>query len=401
MAQNKGMLRGLEISPDLVKGIKGFFHIKVNNTGTQNATYDFKADDTGGQCNYEFNISEITVSPGGSAEVLLTASFKTNRPNQLCIFTVHKADQFGHQDSIQARLQSKAGVPAWAPIAGIVALVVVVAVAIAMAGGGSDSDKPASGNVTNPVSTSTPTQAPATSNAATTTPATTTTSPPTTTVVTPPLNLVSSTLSMGLINQAYSSEIVPTGGKTPYTFTSAGALPAGLKITSLNDRCRLEGTPTEYGEFTFSITVKDSVSSSTPVNATFKLVLTPNLNGSWVFSTTITAAGGACSGEVGLMDNETIKIEQTALKVVMSGFVNNPANQMVGDISVPSSSLGGGKWVVIVTGSYSEDGGTTASTRTLTLNSPTSMSGFEDWTWSGPGGSCPGGKANQIVQKVP
>ena len=62
------------------------------------------------------------------------------------------------------------------------------------------------------------------------------------------------------INEAYTGTIRAVGGLTPYTFKlSKGSLPPGLSLQG----GEIRGTPTEEGEFTFTITVSDGKLSST------------------------------------------------------------------------------------------------------------------------------------------
>jgi len=217
----------------------------------------------------------------------------------------------------------------------------------------------------------------------------------------PVLSLDKVILPMGIVGEVYSTDIRPTGGNLPYSFSvSGGVFPAGLRLTSLTDRCKIEGTPTEYGEFSFTITVRDGASTPSSASAAFKMIVVPNIAGKWAFSTTVTAAGGQCSEEVGRVTNTTITVVQSGTAVDFSGWVGNPTSLLSGSISTPSA-LTGGKWLITIKGTYPEDGGTTAATRTLTLDSPATMSGNETWSWSGPGGDCTGGLATMTVTKIP
>ncbi len=62
------------------------------------------------------------------------------------------------------------------------------------------------------------------------------------------------------INETYTATIRAVGGLTPYTFKlSKGTLPPGLSLQG----GEIRGTPTEEGEFTFTISVSDGKLSST------------------------------------------------------------------------------------------------------------------------------------------
>jgi hypothetical protein len=400
MSENKSVTKSLVISPEKIRSNTGTFQVTITNNGKVGDSFRLKANDPDNLCSYSFSSDVVKVEPGAQEKIAMTVTFKKppliGAP-KLCTFMITTTKSNKETEVVKGQLECPAQIPFWAPMAGVAVVVVIVAIAIGLSAGGSGSNNPTTGTYVSPPAITSTTTPP---SPVTTPPApTSATVPPTTTV--PPLVLQPATLSVGLVGQVYTAEIKPTGGKAPYTFTvSVGTLPSGLNLTGASDRCTIGGTPTEYREATFDVTVRDASGSPTGMSATFKLTVLPNIVGNWMFTTTVTAAGGACSDEVGSVSTRSIKVEQNGLAVVMSGFVGNPANQLTGSISVPSSIAGSGKWVISVNGSYSEDGGTTNSTRTLTLNSSTTMSGDEAWTWSGAGGSCPGGKATMTVQKA-
>jgi hypothetical protein len=227
-----------------------------------------------------------------------------------------------------------------------------------------------------------------------------------------PLVIDSVTLPDGVVGQSYNTEdIKPTGGIIPYSYSvTAGGLPAGISIVPLGDHFRIEGTPTAYGQYELEITVDDSNESTTPVKATFNLMVLPNLDGQWMMTTTVTQAKGVCAGEGGTSTRE-ITVTQNKKNVTFSGFTGSQANQLIGAILPPKSSFidvykntirnDSEQWVVYISGSYPEDSGTTTSTRRLTINSVSDMSGVEDWTWEGGGGNCPDGKGEITSTKIP
>ncbi|WP_394663379.1 putative Ig domain-containing protein [uncultured Sphingomonas sp.] len=73
-------------------------------------------------------------------------------------------------------------------------------------------------------------------------------------------------LPAGVSGAAFSETLSATGGTAPYSYSlTAGALPAGLTLASNGT---LAGTPTQSGNFTFSITATDSSTGSGPYSAT-------------------------------------------------------------------------------------------------------------------------------------
>jgi hypothetical protein len=225
----------------------------------------------------------------------------------------------------------------------------------------------------------------------------------------PPLTLEPATLSDGVVSEAYTADVRPGGGKTPYTLSvPPGSLPAGLNIVPVADYFRIEGTPTTYRQYEFEITVDDDTASTTAVKATFKLTIFPNLKGTWTYSIAVTHAEGVCQGEEGPAHSRVITITQNGRKVTFSGFTGNPGNRLIGEILPPKSSSIDNKewvnkteqWVVYVAGDYWEDGGTTSSMHRLVINTASDMSGDESWTWTGGGGTCPNGKGSINATRI-
>jgi hypothetical protein len=139
---------------------------------------------------------------------------------------------------------------------------------------------------------------------------------------------------------------------------------------------------------------------TTPAPSTTQATTAPsgpaNLNGVWAFAIKVTEAYGACSGEAGgPADSRQITITQTGQNITLTGFLGNPANKLSGNITFEA-----GLWTVNVSGSYPEDGGTTTSSHRLVVKDASSISGDESWEWTGPGGTCPGGKASVTATRI-
>ena len=74
--------------------------------------------------------------------------------------------------------------------------------------------------------------------------------------ITSPTITTSFPLFSGTQNQFYSASFSATGGTTPYTWSkTSGTFPSGLSLSSSGV---LSGTPTNYGDFNFTIQVMDS-----------------------------------------------------------------------------------------------------------------------------------------------
>jgi hypothetical protein len=111
-----------------------------------------------------------------------------------------------------------------------------------------------------------------------------------------------------------------------------------------------------------------------------------DFEGFWVLTVDVTEANGICDGEETedpsvldvLITQEGAEINATAMWTDESGSVTLTGTRAGQQISF--------------SGSYAEDSGTTSSLYTLTIGEGT-LNGREDWSWTGPGGTCPLGLA--------
>lgn len=99
--------------------------------------------------------------------------------------------------------------------------------------------------------------------------------------------ITTSALPRGRKGEAYNQQLLATNGRTPYTWTIiSGALPAGL---SLNASGQILGTPTVFGNFSFSVRATDA--NNTPAIASFTLTILPDVEPLRVISNGDLAAG--------------------------------------------------------------------------------------------------------------
>ena len=75
-------------------------------------------------------------------------------------------------------------------------------------------------------------------------------------VACPTITVSSATLPFAILGQAYSQNVIASGGAGPNSFSiTAGTLPSGLMLTSAGV---LNGTPTSGGNFNFTVTATDT-----------------------------------------------------------------------------------------------------------------------------------------------
>ncbi len=113
-----------------------------------------------------------------------------------------------------------------------------------------------------------------------------------------PLVFNQATIPVVEAGQNLSLKLTATGGKSPYTFSSSGPLPAGIQISAAGS---IQGTPTQSGVFIATLLVTDSNHLTAKSNVTFTITpgpvittqaLAPVIQGS-NFSDTLSATGGS------------------------------------------------------------------------------------------------------------
>jgi hypothetical protein len=184
------------------------------------------------------------------------------------------------------------------------------------------------------------------------------------------------------------------GSKLPAN-TSVATTPT-TSVTTKPPLTSITTTPTSVTPTTTATTTTPTTTATPTAPTTTQVADSPpNLNGVWAFVIKVTEANGVCSGEAGSSSGRQIQITQSGRNVTLSGFLGIPANQLTGDITFDA-----GLWIIKVSGSYPEDGGVTTSSHRLVVKNTSDISGDEDWEWTGPGGTCPGGKASVTATKV-
>ncbi|HEX5817365.1 MAG TPA: hypothetical protein VFY20_00705 [Gemmatimonadales bacterium] len=128
-----------------------------------------------------------------------------------------------------------------------------------------------------------------------------------------------------------------------------------------------------------------------------------DLNGAWTFTVDVTVANGVCAGE----ENDD------PVPFAVDMVVVDPNGDGTYDVSVTGDFGDAGGTIsgtvvgvpevgdqIVLSGNIAEDGGTTTSTYTLTIVSDTRLTGFEEWSWTGVGGTCPDGEATVVVARA-
>ena len=343
MSENIQTILELNISPKKIKARKGLFQITIVNTKTIVNTYQLKASDTAGICDYNLNLKTVTVAAGASANVNLSVSFKKSQlagAPKVCNFTVTSTSAAGEIKTAEGQLERPGVAPIWALAAGGLVLVAIIAVVVVLANGGDNSNKKTS-----------------TTSAMTT-----------------------STTSM----------------TTKSTVASSSTKPMSSTSTSTLSQTQTTSTSSPVPPST-TTTATTTITNTTTTSSTTLTI--PNIAGQWQWILTVTLATGACAGEEGLQSPRNVQIVQNGKALTMSGFLgSNPSLSLSGEITFDDSAK---QWIIKFSGSYPEDQGTTTTNYTLVLNSTfNEMTGDEKWDWVGEGGSCPGSKSTIVAKKL-
>jgi hypothetical protein len=130
-----------------------------------------------------------------------------------------------------------------------------------------------------------------------------------------------------------------------------------------------------------------------------------DLNGSWTFLVDVTVANGVCAGEEDATP-EPFPVNFVVVDPNGDGTYDVTVDGDFGDTDAGGTMSGTVTGVpevgdvIVLSGDVAEDGGITTSTYTLTVQSATRLTGTEEWSWTGTGGTCPDGQANVQVSKV-
>ncbi len=87
---------------------------------------------------------------------------------------------------------------------------------------------------------------------------------------------IGSTLPDALLGRNYFATLNVYGGKSPVTWTIlSGALPPGITFTAQIGNCTFTGTPTQLGDYSFTIQAKDSATTQQVAEASITLKVKP------------------------------------------------------------------------------------------------------------------------------
>ena len=142
------------------------------------------------------------------------------------------------------------------------------------------------------------------------------------------VKITTTTVPNGTVNTAYSAVISTTGGCAPATWTiTAGALPAGVTMTSVNQpmSLKLAGTPTNAATYAFTVLVKGCGGGTSTKSYTVKIQATANhvVGLNWQASTSQNIAGYNVYRSPDGATWKRINVSQTASTLYSDSTVSN------------------------------------------------------------------------------
>ncbi len=136
-----------------------------------------------------------------------------------------------------------------------------------------------------------------------------------------PLVISTAALSDGTVSIPYSSALAATGGVPPYTWSiTSGNLPPGLSLAPSTGV--IQGTPTQVGDFSFTVQVKDSAPSpqmtttSLSINVPLVLSATPA-------TLSVSAPGGSATTTLSVFGGTTPSFACSGLPALSTCSVTN------------------------------------------------------------------------------
>jgi hypothetical protein len=119
--------------------------------------------------------------------------------------------------------------------------------------------------------------------------------------------------------------------------------------------------------------------------------------GVWTFDIRVTSATGICAGEEGDSSAHRITIMKTGeappYQVTAKGFLGIASNMLTGTFDASNRLL-------LNSGSYPEEDGTTTPVHDLTATSESQMVGVETWNFQNSQGSCAGSTSSVTASRI-
>jgi hypothetical protein len=166
----------------------------------------------------------------------------------------------------------------------------------------------------------------------------------------PELDITVGSLPDGVEGEPYTATVQTKGGVPPYTWLlSGGTFPPGLDFDPLTGG--ISGTPTEGGDFTFTVQVMDSDDPQNTDEKEFTITVAPVVGGPTVrVSSTTVEFPDACLGGENPPD-QTIEVWNGGGGKLYWSTVINPVDRLPIDANIPDGILqgdqSGAEWLTV------------------------------------------------------
>jgi hypothetical protein len=179
-----------------------------------------------------------------------------------------------------------------------------------------------------------------------------------------PLDIVTTSFSVGVVGVPYAAGLEASGGSGSYRWTvTGGALPSGLSLASNGV---VGGTPAQQGTSSFTVTLTDAAGLATPVSSGFAIVIAPAQNQ----PPTVALSAPAANAVVPVGATITLAAIASDPDGVVSRVDFYVNDQLVGNSSGPGFTV---PWLVPASGTYrtyaiaTDDRGVTAASGTISI----------------------------------
>jgi hypothetical protein len=150
-------------------------------------------------------------------------------------------------------------------------------------------------------------------------------------------------LPFACLDVGYKQTITPQGGTPPFTFTLIGSVPPGLSLTQVSPTsAALTGTPTQAGNFNFTILVADARGNFMQKQYSFEVLGITNLSGipaaqlGVAYSFQLNGAGGTAPYTFSLLGGSL----PTGLNLSTTGVIQSSGES--GNLRAACSTAGAG-----------------------------------------------------------
>lgn len=152
------------------------------------------------------------------------------------------------------------------------------------------------------------------------------------------LSITTASLPNGTIGQPYKAAVQASGGRAPLSWSSTGALPAGLTLNASTGA--ITGTPTTSGTFSFTVTVRDSSLPMQSASHAYTIVVPQQLTLIFTAQPSNSSPGSQITPSIKVQVLTASGASVSNAKVVLT-IANNPGNSTLSGTTVATTGNNG------------------------------------------------------------